>query len=391
MEELFNIYELSERFVRYCGINTMSDSSSSSFPSSEGQLVLGEMLVKELHSMGVKNAYQDEWGYVFAEIESTNEDADANNGESNSIALLAHLDTSPDLPSCEVPQLKNYDGNVVFASEGNRLLGADNKAGIAEIMTTVSVLIKNPELKHGRIQIIFTPDEEIGRGTDKLDMDKVFADYGYTVDGGEIGELEYENFNAASMVVIVRGINTHPGDAKNKMVNSIEVAKQFDNKLPSNMRPETTEGYEGFYHLCEFNGDVEQTELKYIIREHDDDKFKEMKEFSRKVAAGINDILQYECISIEIKDSYRNMREVIEKQMVIVDRAVKAMERSSVRPIIKPIRGGTDGARLSFMGLPCPNIFTGGLNFHSREEYIPLHSMSKAVETIINIVMSCES
>lgn len=396
MNNLFSIYDLSERFVRYCGIQTTSDPSSDNFPSSNGQLELGKLLVSEFHKMGITNAYQDEWGYVFAEIASNNsseedEKAINNSRSSKGIALIAHLDTSPDLPSCDVPQLKNYDGNVVFATDGNVLLGADNKAGIAEIMTVAQALITNPHLLHGHVQIIFTPDEEIGRGTDHLDMKKVFAEYGYTIDGGELGELEYENFNAADMTVCFQGVNTHPGDAKHKMINSIEIAKQFDSKLPSDMRPESTEGYEGFYHLCHFNGTVDYTELNYIIREHSEAKFEKMKDFALAIANGINEALKYECVSIQIEDSYKNMREVIEKRMFIIDRAINAMEKAGVTPIIKPIRGGTDGARLSFMGLPCPNIFTGGLNFHSRNEYIPLNSMAKAVETIINLVIGHET
>ncbi len=397
--------QLLSRFLRYVSIETTSDENSESQPSTCCQLNLLSKLRDELLAMGIF-AELDEYGYVMASIPS--------NCEKNvpAIGFIAHVDTSPDasgknivpkivenyrggdivlneekgitLSAEEYPELNNYIGQTIITTDGTTLLGADDKAGIAEIMDFASYVVNNKDFKHGEIKIAFTPDEEIGRGVQKFDVKKFGATYAYTVDGGAIGELEYENFNAAAAAVTISGINIHPGSAKGKMKNSQLIAMEFNQLLPENQRPDTTENYEGFFHLTDMNGTVERTELQYIIRDHDAKKFQEKQDLLRSITTQINE--KYgDCISLEIRHQYSNMKEQILPHFHIVEIAEKAMEKAGVLPKIQPIRGGTDGANLSFMGLPCPNIFTGGHNFHGRFEYIPLQSMEKAVAVLKNI------
>lgn len=397
--------QLLSRFLRYVSIETTSDENSESQPSTSCQLNLLSKLRDELLAMGIF-AELDEYGYVMASIPS--------NCEKNvpAIGFIAHVDTSPDasgknivpkivenyrggdivlneekgitLSAKEYPELNNYIGQTIITTDGTTLLGADDKAGIAEIMDFASYVVNNKDFKHGEIKIAFTPDEEIGRGVQKFDVKKFGATYAYTVDGGAIGELEYENFNAAAATVTISGINIHPGSAKGKMKNSQLIAMEFNQLLPENQRPDTTENYEGFFHLTDMNGTVERTELQYIIRDHDTKKFQEKQDLLRSITTQINE--KYgDCISLEIRHQYSNMKEQILPHFHIVEIAEKAMEKAGVLPKIQPIRGGTDGANLSFMGLPCPNIFTGGHNFHGRFEYIPLQSMEKAVAVLKNI------
>lgn len=397
--------QLLSRFLRYVSIETTSDENSDTQPSTSCQLNLLSKLRDELLAMGI-SAELDEYGYVMASIPS--------NCEKNVpvIGFIAHVDTSPDasgknivpkivenyrggdivlneekgitLSAEEYPELNNYIGQTIITTDGTTLLGADDKAGIAEIMDFASYVVNNKDFKHGEIKIAFTPDEEIGRGVQKFDVKKFGATYAYTVDGGAIGELEYENFNAAAVTVTISGINIHPGSAKGKMKNSQLIAMEFNQLLPENQRPDTTENYEGFFHLTDMNGTVERTELQYIIRDHDTKKFQEKQDLLRSITTQINE--KYgDCISLEIRHQYSNMKEQILPHFHIVEIAEKAMEKAGVLPKIQPIRGGTDGANLSFMGLPCPNIFTGGHNFHGRFEYIPLQSMEKAVAVLKNI------
>ena len=397
--------QLLSRFLRYVSIETTSDENSDTQPSTSCQLNLLSKLWDELLAMGI-SAELDEYGYVMASIPS--------NCEKNVpvIGFIAHVDTSPDasgkniipkivenyrggdivlneekgitLSAEEYPELNNYIGQTIITTDGTTLLGADDKAGIAEIMDFASYVVNNKDFKHGEIKIAFTPDEEIGRGVQKFDVKKFGATYAYTVDGGAIGELEYENFNAAAATVTISGINIHPGSAKGKMKNSQLIAMEFNQLLPENQRPDTTENYEGFFHLTDMNGTVERTELQYIIRDHDTKKFQEKQDLLRSITTQINE--KYgDCISLEIRHQYSNMKEQILPHFHIVEIAEKAMEKAGVLPKIQPIRGGTDGANLSFMGLPCPNIFTGGHNFHGRFEYIPLQSMEKAVAVLKNI------
>lgn len=398
---------LVDRFLNYVKYETTSDESSSSVPSTKSQLEFGKALYKELKEIGLSDVTIDENGYVMATLPS-NIDRDV-----PTIGFIAHMDTSPDMSGKDVkakiitnydgkdivlneeknivmkvsdfPDLKNYVGKDLITTDGTTLLGADNKAGIAEIITAVEYLINSPHIPHGTVKIAFTPDEEIGRGADHFDVERFGADFAYTVDGGPIGELEFENFNAATAKISIQGRNVHPGSAKNKMINSILVANELNDLLPVNERPEFTEGYEGFYHIVSFNGSVEKTDMVYIIRDHSMEKFQLKKETLEKAVEFINH--KYgNIVDLEIKDSYYNMREKIEPVMYIIDIAKKAMESIGVEPLIKPIRGGTDGARLSYMGLPCPNIFTGGHNFHGKFEYIPIFAMEKAVETILKII-----
>ncbi len=398
---------LVDRFLNYVKYETTSDESSSSVPSTKSQLEFGKALYKELKEIGLSDVTIDENGYVMATLPS-NIDRDV-----PTIGFIAHMDTSPDMSGKDVkakiitnydgkdivlneeknivmkvsdfPDLKNYVGKDLITTDGTTLLGADNKAGIAEIITAVEYLINSPHIPHGTVKIAFTPDEEIGRGADHFDVERFGADFAYTVDGGPIGELEFENFNAATAKISIQGRNVHPGSAKNKMINSILVATELNDLLPVNERPEFTEGYEGFYHIVSFNGSVEKTDMVYIIRDHSMEKFQLKKETLEKAVEFINH--KYgNIVDLEIKDSYYNMREKIEPVMYIIDIAKKAMESIGVEPLIKPIRGGTDGARLSYMGLPCPNIFTGGHNFHGKFEYIPIFAMEKAVETILKII-----
>ena len=396
-----------DKFLRYIAIDTMSVDESPSQPSSPKELVLSRLLVDELKALGVE-ADLDKDGYVMGRIP-------ANNGKDTpKIGFIAHVDTSPDAPGecrnpqiikdydggdiplkgvpglslkvSEFPELADYKGQTVITTDGTTLLGADDKAGIAEIMCAVEYIVNHPEFKHGPIRIGFTPDEEIGRGVVAFDVKRFDADYAYTMDGGAVGELEYENFNAARAKVHIQGRNVHPGYAKNKMINAIHIAEEFDALLPAVQRPEHTEGYEGFFHLNGIKGTVEEADLDYILRDHDATIIARRKEMILEAAAFINKKYGAQIVTAEVKDQYRNMREVVEPHYHVVEKAVKAIEMAGVKPKVQPIRGGTDGASLSFMGLPCPNIFAGGLNFHGKMEYVPLESMEKATEVILNII-----
>jgi len=393
-----------ERFIKYIGIDTKSDENSNTCPSTKGQLELGAILVEELKELGLEDAKQDEHGYIYATLKSNIDK------KVPTIGFISHLDTSPDLDGkCvnpnifiyeggdiklneqysirekEFPYLKELVGKELITTDGTTLLGADDKAGIAAIMDAMEYLINHPEIKHGDIKIGFTPDEEIGRGADKFDVEGFNADFAYTVDGGPVGELEYENFNAASVKIEIQGQNVHPGTAKGIMVNSLRVAMEIENMLPVNEKPEYTEGYEGFYLLDDINGSVDYTTMNYIIRDHSMEKFQQKKSHIKKIVDFLND--KYgNIITIEIEDSYYNMREKIEPHMEIVELAKKSMIDLGIEPNIKPIRGGTDGARLSYMGLPCPNLFTGGYNFHGRYEFIPVESMKLASQLIVKII-----
>ena len=396
-----------DRFLRYVAIDTQSDEESSSQPSTAKQWDLLNLLADELRAMGVK-AETEEHGYVYAKIP-------ANNGQSGpTVGFMAHVDTSPDasgkdvkpqiiknydggdiplrgvpgmlLKPAEFPELLHFKGQTLITTDGTTLLGADDKAGIAEIMDAVQYIVNHPEFKHGPIAISFTRDEEIGCGVDSFDVKRFGADYGYTMDGGEIGELEFENFNAASAKLHIQGRNVHPGSAKNKMKNAILIGMELNALLPALARPEHTEGYEGFFHIVSFKGSVEEADFAYIIRDHDRAKFEARKEMMQKAAEAINARYGEGTATLELKDQYYNMREMVEPHYHIVEKAVKAMEMAGIKPKIQPIRGGTDGARLSFMGLPCPNIFAGGLNFHGKMEFVPLESMEKASEVILNIL-----
>lgn len=397
-----------KRFLRYVEFDTRSDESSQSCPSTSGQYDLGVFIVEEARNLGLQNVSIDGNGYVMAEIPSNIEK------QVPVIGFIAHMDTSPDMSGSNVkakiiknydgkdivlnveenivlstdifPEIKSYTGQDIVTTDGTTLLGADDKSGIAEIMTAAEYLIKHPEIKHGLIKICFTPDEEIGRGADRFDIQKFGADFAYTVDGGKLGELEFENFNAAKAIVSVRGRNVHTGSAKNKMVNSVLVAMEFQALLPLNEAPQFTEGYEGFFHLNNFEGNVENSQLYYLIRDHDRQLFEDRKKIMLRAAGYINEKYGFEAVSVEIKDQYYNMKEKVEPVFHVVETARKAMEQAGVKPLINPIRGGTDGARLSYMGLPTPNIFTGGHNFHGKFEFIPVNSMTKAVEVILNII-----
>ena len=398
---------LVNRFLNYVKQETTSNESGTTSPSTENQMVFAKRLVKEMDEIGLKDISLDNNGYIMATLPS-NTDKDI-----PTIGFIAHMDTSPDMSGLNVKAniIENYDGKdiilnkdediilspkefpdlldhiglTLITTDGTTLLGADNKAGIAEILTAVEYLIQNPEIPHGTIKIGFTPDEEIGRGADHFDVEKFAADFAYTVDGGPVGELEYENFNAATARITIQGRNVHPGTAKDKMINSILIANELNSMLPINERPEYTQGYEGFFHLVYFNGSVEKTTINYIIRDHSMEKFEYKKQLLSKTVEFLN--YKYKnIINLEIVDSYYNMKEKIEEHMYIVDIASEAMKQLDILPIIKPIRGGTDGARLSFMGLPCPNIFTGGLNYHGKFEYISIEAMEKAVQTILKII-----
>ena len=397
-----------ERFLRYVKFDTKSDEDATCIPSTKGQLVLANELKNELKELGLKNISLDENGYLMASLPSNV------NKKLPTIGFLAHIDTSPDISGTNVnpkivenydggdiilnsklniilspkdsPELSKYIGQNLITTDGTTLLGADDKAGVAEIITAVEYLIAHPEVPHGEIRIGFTPDEEVGRGPHHFDVAKFNAEFAYTLDGGAIGELEFENFNAAGAKVTIQGRNVHPGYAKNKMINSVLVANEFNALLPQNETPGLTEGYEGFYHLNNFNGNVEKTILQYIIRDFDKVNFEKRKEIIQNLGKNLNDKYGENTILVEIKDQYRNMKEKIELSMHIVDTAFKAMEEAGVNPLVKPIRGGTDGATLSFMGLPTPNIFAGGENFHGKYEYIPTPSMEKAIEVILKIV-----
>ena len=397
-----------DRFLRYVAINTQSIPGSHTFPSNPSVLVLAEMLVKELRDMGLSDAHVDDYGYVMATLP-------ANTSKNTSvIGLIAHMDTSPDMSGenisplihrnysgsdillnesenivmrvSEFPIMKKYTGQTIITTDGTTLLGADNKAGVAEIMTAVQQLVSNPKIPHGTIKIAFTPDEEIGKGVDHFDTKKFGADFAFTVDGGEVGELQYENFNAAYAKVSIRGRNIHPGEAKGKMINAMLLGMEYNSMLPAKERPEHTTGYEGFYHILHFEGDVDKACMEYIIRDHDHQEFEHRKSKMRHLASLMNDKYGQSSFRVEIKDQYYNMHAKVIPVIEIVDLARKAMLATGVEPIIRPIRGGTDGARLSYMGLPCPNLFTGGHNYHGRFEFIPLESMEKAVLVILKII-----
>ena len=396
-----------DRFLRYVAVDTQSNEESESQPSTEKQWNLLRMLCAELNAMGVE-ATLDEFGYVMGSIPS-NVDK-----EVPAIGFIAHVDTAPDasgadvkpqiipdydggeiplkgvpglaLKPSEFPELLHFVGQTIITTDGTTLLGADDKAGVAEIMDAVQYIMAHPEFKHGPIKIGFTPDEEIGRGVVKFDVARFGADYAYTMDGGEIGELEFENFNAASAKIHIQGRNVHPGSAKGKMKNAILIGQEFNGLLPVEQRPEFTEGYEGFFHLISFKGTVEETDFAYIIRDHDRAKFEAKKKLISECVDFLNAKYGAGTVSLVLRDQYYNMREQVEPHYFVVEKAMKAMEMAGVKPKIQPIRGGTDGANLSFKGLPCPNIFAGGLNFHGRLEYVPLESMEAASKVILNIV-----
>lgn len=397
-----------DRFLRYVSLETTSDEASYTCPSTPSQKDLGELLVQELLDMGVTDAAMDDNGYVTATI-PTNTSSDV-----PVIAFIAHLDTAPDLTTKNIypriisnysgdiitlnkdlgiyltpddfPELLNYIGNDLVVTDGTTLLGADDKAGIAEIMTVVAMLMDHPQIKHGTIKIAFTPDEEIGRGADRFDVEKFGATYAYTVDGGQVGELEYESFNANDIKVVINGRNVHPGSAKNQMINAIDIAHELHTYLPVKQKPQYTEGYEGFFHQKSILGSVDQAKCAYILRDHDREKFEAKKHLFVQAVDDLNEKYGKNTVQLEMKDMYYNMGEMIQPVYEIVEIAKKAMIDIGIEPIIKPIRGGTDGSRLSFMGLPCPNIFAGGHNFHGRHEFIPVQSMEKAVLVILGII-----
>ncbi|MBE6223568.1 MAG: peptidase T [Bacteroidales bacterium] len=401
MEKLLN------RFLRYVSIDTQSNEESETQPSAAKEWNLLKMLEAELKDLGVEVTL-DEYGYVMASIPSNLDK------EVPAVGFIAHVDTAPDASGANVkPQIiENYDGKAIdlkgvpglqlkpeefpemlhfvgqtlITTDGTTLLGADDKAGVAEIMTAVQSLVEHPEVKHGKICIGFTPDEEIGRGVVKFDVPRFGADYAYTMDGGEIGELEFENFNAASAKIHIQGRNVHPGSAKGKMKNAILIGQELGSLLPVEQRPEYTEGYEGFFHLISFKGTVEEADFAYIIRDHDRAKFEAKKVLIQQVTDFINTKYGEGTATLVLKDQYYNMREQVEPHYFIIEKAIKAMEMAGVKPKIQPIRGGTDGANLSFKGLPCPNIFAGGLNFHGKMEFVPLESMEKASQVILNII-----
>jgi tripeptide aminopeptidase len=400
--------EIIERFTKYVQVDTQSDPNSDTCPSTPGQWTLAKMLVEELKAIGMEEVTIDENGYIMATLPANTEK------DVPTIGFLAHMDTAPEFTGANVkpqivenydgndiilnealhivlspkdfPELANYKGHTLITTDGTTLLGADNKAGIAEIMTAMAYLIQHPEIKHGKVRVAFTPDEEIGRGPHKFDVAKFGAKYAYTVDGGPLGELEYESFNAAEAKIKFKGKNVHPGTAKGKMINSMKMAMEFHSHLPANEAPEHTEGYEGFYHLLSFQGNVEETALHYIIRDFDREQFEARKAKMREIAAKLQEKYGKERIAIEIKDQYYNMREKIEPVREVVDIAYEAMKNLNIEPKISPIRGGTDGSQLSYMGLPTPNIFTGGENFHGRYEYISVDNMIKATNVIIEII-----
>ena len=396
-----------DRFLRYVSVDTQSDENSESQPSSAKQLDLLRMLRDELTAMGVE-ATLDEYGYVMATLPSNID------RKVPVVGFIAHVDTSPDasganvrpqiienydggdialkgvpglfLKPSEFPELLAHKGETIITTDGTTLLGADDKAGVAEIMNAVQYMVEHPEFKHGEIKIGFTPDEEIGRGVVKFDVKRFGAEYAYTMDGGEVGELEFENFNAASAKIHIQGRNVHPGYAKGKMKNAILIGMELNSLLPVQQRPEFTEGYEGFFHIISFKGSVEEADFGYIIRDHDRAKFEEKKEVIGKCVAFINEKYGEGTASLEVKDQYYNMRQQVEPYYFIVEKAVKAMEMEGIEARIQPIRGGTDGANLSFKGLPCPNIFAGGLNFHGKMEFAPLESIEKASKVVLNII-----
>ena len=401
-----------DRFLRYVKIDTQSDEHSSTVPSTKKQLKLANMLAEELRELGLDDAEVDDNGYVMATLPANN------GGKGPVIGWIAHMDTSPDftaeqvkpqihrnydggeivlnrkenlvLSPADFPELLDYRGQDLITTDGTTLLGADDKAGVAEIMTALAWLQDHPEIKHGTLRVAFTPDEEIGRGADHFDVKKFDAAFAYTVDGGGLGELEFENFNAALATLTFAGRNVHPGTAKDKMINSMQVAMEYNALLPPAERPEHTEGYEGFFHLIDISGEVEKTVMRYLVRDHDRKKFEDRKKLLEEAAALLRMKYGKDTVKVELKDQYYNMREQIEPVHYVVDLAEVAMKECGVTPVVKPIRGGTDGARLSYMGLPTPNLFTGGHNFHGRYEFIPIPSMEKAVEVIVLISNKAE-
>lgn len=399
--------KVAEKFLKYVKFDTESDDNSSSVPSTSNQLAFADELVKELQELGLTNI-SNERGYVFATLPSNTQKSVP------VIGFMAHMDTCPDMSGKNVnpklvenydgndivlnskkniimttkdfPELKKYIGQTLITTNGTTLLGADDKAGIAEIMSAAEYLINHPQIKHGTIRVAFTPDEEIGRGPWHFDVKKFNADFAYTLDGGPVGELEYENFNAAGAKIEILGRNVHPGSAKNKMINSLLIANEFISMLPKDEIPSLTEKYEGFYHLISINGDVENTKIQYIIRDFDKADFEKRKQLIQDIVESLNDKYGEGTVHIELKDQYYNMKEKIEPVMHIVDTASEAMKAVHVVPITAPIRGGTDGAQLSFKGLPTPNLFTGGENFHGKYEYIPVFAMEKAVDVVLKII-----
>lgn len=394
-----------QRFLKYVTFDTTANPNNSNCPSSEGQKVFANYLVEELKSLGLEDAHVDENSYVKATLKGNTEGVET-------IGFISHLDTAPDITGKNVKPkiIKNYDGkdivlneelNIITSSndypdlkkfigedlivtDGTTLLGADDKAGISEIVTAIEYLVNNPEIKHGDIKIGFTPDEEIGRGADLFNVEKFGAKYAYTIDGGIMGELQYENFNAAAAKITIQGRNVHPGAAKNKMINALHIAAEISQMFPQSERPETTEGYEGFYHLNDINGNVENATMVYIIRDHSKEKFEYRKQYMKDAISKVSEKYNGR-VTLELNDQYYNMKEKVEPVKFIVDIAEEAIKECDITPIIVPIRGGTDGARLSFMGLPCPNIFTGGLNFHSKNECIPIIALEKCSNLIVKI------
>ena len=396
-----------DKFLRYVSVDTQSNEESESQPSAAREWDLLNMLADELKALGVETTL-DQYGYVMASIPANIDK------KVPAVGFIAHVDTSPDASGADVkpqiveaydggaidlkgvpglqlkpeefPEMLHYKGQTLITTDGTTLLGADDKAGVAEIMYAVQYLVEHPEFKHGSVKIGFTPDEEIGRGVVKFDVRRFGADFAYTMDGGEIGELEFENFNAASARIHIQGRNVHPGYAKGKMRNAILIGQELNSLLPVEQRPEYTEGYEGFFHLISFKGTVEEADFAYIVRDHDRKKFQQKKQRLEQVTAFVNTKYGPGTATLAIKDQYYNMREQVEPHYHIIEKAVKAMEMAGVKPSIQPIRGGTDGANLSFKGLPCPNIFAGGLNFHGKMEFLPLESMEKASEVILNLI-----
>lgn len=399
------IEKLIERLIRYAKIDTQSDFENDATPSTPGQWDLLAELEKEMKNIGLEEVEVDDHGYLFGTLPANTEE------QRPVIGFLAHVDTATDftgkgvnpqrvenydgknislndkvaMRTADFPALQNYIGHTLITTDGTTLLGADNKAGIAEIMTAMEYLIEHPEIEHGKIRVGFTPDEEIGRGPHKFDVARFGADYAYTMDGGPLGELQYESFNAASAKLTIHGTSVHPGSAKNKMVNAITVATRFQAEMPSDEVPEKTEGYEGFIHLNNFNGSVEQAVLQYIVRDFDKDKFEAKKRHMEQVAAGLQKEFGEQAIELELEDQYYNMREKIEPVMEIVDQAEQAMKTLGLSPDIIPVRGGTDGSQLSYMGLPTPNIFTGGENYHGKFEFISAENMEKATQVIVEV------
>ncbi len=398
--------ELKERFLKYVAINTRSDENSETFPSTAVQWDLLNALVEEMKLLGLEDVTIDKYGYAMGTIPAT-----PGKESAPVIGFLAHVDTAPDMSGecvrphiiesydgkdivlnnaltmrvADFPELTKFIGHTLIHTDGTTLLGADDKAGVAEIMTAAEYLMAHPEVEHGKIRIGFTPDEEIGRGVDFFDVKAFGADFAYTMDGGYEGELEFENFNAASAKIAIQGRNVHPGYAKNKMINAIEVACELNSLVPAVQRPQYTEGYEGFYHCVGLNGTVENATISYIIRDHDSALFEKKKAWMYDIVGMLNNKYGQGTLTLTLKDQYYNMRKMVEPHPQVIDNALAAMREADVEPIVRPIRGGTDGARLSFMGLPCPNIFAGGMNFHGKFEYCSLNSMHKAVNVIINL------